>query len=150
MATGWNSSQASYYLEGSSDAGLVVYKDPHSTEWIKPTSIAFFSLRKGLLNWTDPRAISSPNFWGTLSCVVCNVWEGMSAPGAQLIVRCNKKKITWGLQCGRSSFSQLHIAVFKTRKTSFQSRLLQSWVFPVSKTTRRHLFSEEETLILST
>lgn len=44
--TGWNPSQATFYLELSSDDWLVVYKDPCSTELIKPTSIAFQSQQR--------------------------------------------------------------------------------------------------------
>lgn len=46
MATGWNPSQATWYLEVSSDAWLALYKDPRSTELIKPTSIALPALAK--------------------------------------------------------------------------------------------------------
>lgn len=89
MVTGWNPSQATFYLELSSDDWLVVYKDPCSTELIKPTSIAFQSQqRTSGCNRPKPNPLV---FWATQHPIwcfgqLCSVVHAVLGRGCQPLV----------------------------------------------------------------
>lgn len=93
MATGWNPSQVTCYLEEPSDGWLTIYKDPQNTKWIKSTSIAFPVSPEDFWIELTPRPISSPTLWATPSSGARSVWEGMSAPGAQLLKSCKENHV---------------------------------------------------------
>lgn len=130
MATGWNPSQATCYLELSSDAWLAVYKDPCSTEWIKPTSIAFPSSAKDF--WIELTQDQPPlQRFGQL----CPMVHAMFERGCQPLGLSYLKAVIKRKSLKDSSVEEVPspspTTVFKNTKTSSQSRLLKNSVFPV-------------------